>query len=195
MDDDGEYGNDSTDGQATRVTHEYLRGEGVVPKETNQGTDEGTDEDNQFFASRDKHDVQVTGILDVTGHISQYPKRKPDDGGISGCHPVHPVVQIGTIGNRRYHKNGYYNKEHPTGGLFVFAHKTYQIGIVQIVVLEEWYSGFCRLLVLCLVYYFHNFSTFLYFHILADNHVGTEVKCQTYYQAQAYLTDNLELSV
>ena len=30
-DDDGAHGNDTTDGEATRVAHEYLGGEGIIP--------------------------------------------------------------------------------------------------------------------------------------------------------------------
>ena len=73
VDDDGKYSDDSTDGQATCVAHKYLSREGVVPKETNQRTDESADEDNQFFTARDEHDVQIAGIFDVTRDVSQYP--------------------------------------------------------------------------------------------------------------------------
>ena len=41
-DDDGAHGNDATDGEATRVAHEDLCGEGVVPEEADEGTYEGT---------------------------------------------------------------------------------------------------------------------------------------------------------
>lgn len=40
VDDDGIYGNDAADGQAARITHEYLCRISVVPKEADHRTDE-----------------------------------------------------------------------------------------------------------------------------------------------------------
>ena len=72
VDDDSKYGNDATNGQAACISHKYLRREGIVPEEADQRTDEGTDEDNEFFTARNEHDVQIAGIFDVTRNISQY---------------------------------------------------------------------------------------------------------------------------
>ena len=40
MDDDGANSDDAADGQGAGVTHEYLGGIGIVPKETDHGSDE-----------------------------------------------------------------------------------------------------------------------------------------------------------
>ena len=41
----------------------------------------------------------------------------------------------------------------------------------------------------------HFLSWFLYFNILADNCLWTQVKCQAYNQSQTYLADNFEFPV
>ena len=46
MDDDGEDGNDTPEGEAAGVAHEDLRGVGVVPQEAYRGANEGGDEDD-----------------------------------------------------------------------------------------------------------------------------------------------------
>src|SRR5690606_8415264 len=42
--DDGDSGNDSSQGQASRIAHEYLGGIGIVPKESHTGPDHGGQE-------------------------------------------------------------------------------------------------------------------------------------------------------
>ena len=69
MDDNGKNCNDATDGKTSGIAHKYLGWESIVPKETNQSTDESANEDYEFFTSRDEHDVQVAGVFNVTGYI------------------------------------------------------------------------------------------------------------------------------
>lgn len=49
MNDDGTDTNDTTDGERTGVTHENLCRVGIIPQETNHGTDKSTEEDNQLL--------------------------------------------------------------------------------------------------------------------------------------------------
>ena len=45
---------------------------GVVPEETDEGSDEGTEEYYQFLRTRNIHDIEVGGKLDVRRHIRKY---------------------------------------------------------------------------------------------------------------------------
>ena len=72
VDDDGTYRDDTADGQRTRIAHEYLGRLGVVPEETEEGSDEGTEEYYQFLRTRNIHDVEVGGKFDVRRHIRKY---------------------------------------------------------------------------------------------------------------------------
>ena len=101
MNDDCEYRYDTTDGQAAGIPHEYLGGKGIVPKETNQRADKGADKDYQFFTAGNIHDIKVSRIFDVAGHVCQYAQGKADDGGVPGCHSVHSVIQVGIIAGGR----------------------------------------------------------------------------------------------
>ena len=51
--------------------------------------------------------------------------------------------------------------------------KANQVSIIQVVVLEKWDSRFSRFLVLTIMYYFHNFASFLNFVVLANNNIRT----------------------
>ena len=53
--------NDTTDCQTTSIAHEYLCRICIVPQETDQCADKGTNENYQFLRSGDIHDVKVTG--------------------------------------------------------------------------------------------------------------------------------------
>ena len=195
MDNDSEYGNDSPDSQASGIAHEDLRRECIVPKETYQRTDKGANEDYQFFTSGDVHNVQITGILDVAGHVCQYAQRDPDNGGISCRHPVHTVVQIGSVGYGGHHKNGDDDKHNPTRALRMFAHETYEVGIIEVIVLEKRDGGLGGFLVLALMHHIYDMPVFLNLYVLADNHLRAQVKRQADYQPQPDLSDNLELAV
>ena len=71
MDDDGTYTNDTTDGQRACVAHEHLGREGIIPQETDHGSDECTKEYHQLLGVGDIHNVEVGGIADVGRHIGQ----------------------------------------------------------------------------------------------------------------------------
>ena len=65
MDDDGEYGNDSANRQTAGISHEYLCRIGIVPEEADQCTDKGADVNYELFRSRNVHNVQIAGKLNV----------------------------------------------------------------------------------------------------------------------------------
>ena len=72
MDDDGTHGNDTADGQRTGVAHEHLGRVGVVPEKTDECSYEGAEEYHQLLRTRDIHDVEVGGKLDMRRHIREY---------------------------------------------------------------------------------------------------------------------------
>ena len=195
VDDDGKYSNDTSDGQTARISHEYLCREGIVPKETDQCSDEGTDIDYQLLASRYIHDIQVAGIFNMARHVGQYSQRDSDDGRITRSHTVHTVIQVGSVGYRRYHKDGNQHEDNPSHRLCLVSHEANQVCIVKIVVLEERNRRLGRFLIVVLVHYVHNMSVLLYLHILPYHYIRTEIKRQSDNQSQSYLTDDLELSV
>ena len=80
MNDDGQHGNDTADGQGAGIAHEDLGGIGIVPEETDEGTDRSGNEDNEFLGAGHVHDVQVLSELDVTRDVGQHPEGKADDG-------------------------------------------------------------------------------------------------------------------
>ena len=65
MDDDSTDTDDAADGQRTRITHEHLGGEGIIPQETDHRTDEGTEKHHQLLGVRDVHNVEIRGVADV----------------------------------------------------------------------------------------------------------------------------------
>ena len=66
MDDDRTDTDDAANGQRSRVAHEHLSGIGVIPQETNHGSDKRRQEHYEFFGMRNIHDIEVGGIDDVT---------------------------------------------------------------------------------------------------------------------------------
>ena len=146
VDDDGTHTDDTADHQRPRVAHEHLCGIGVVPEKTNHRSDEGTEEDHQFLRSRDIHDVEVGGILDVTAHIGEYAQCHSDDGGVAGAHAVHAVVEVGSVAHRGYHEDGDDDEEQPSGGILVLAHEGEGLRIVEVMVFHEGNGGHERFL-------------------------------------------------
>ena len=71
MNNDGTDTDDTADRQGTGVSHEHLCGIGVVPKETNHRTDEGTEEDDQFLGAGDIHDVEIGSIDNMAADIRE----------------------------------------------------------------------------------------------------------------------------
>ena len=113
MHDDGRHRNDTADGQAARVAHEDLGREGVEPQKANQCAHKSGQKDHQLLASRDKHQVEVTGCHGVTRNIGQGHQSDADDGRVARSHAVHAIVEVGTIADGRHHKHGEQHKENP----------------------------------------------------------------------------------
>ena len=55
-----------------KVNAILIRQVGIVPEETDEGSDEGTEEYYQFLRTRNIHDIEVGGKLDVRRHIRKY---------------------------------------------------------------------------------------------------------------------------
>ena len=106
-----------------------------------------------------------------------------------------PVVQVGSVAHGRHHEDGYEYEEYPSGRLRVFAQKSHQVGIIEVVALEERNGGLCGLDFLCRVHHFHLSVRLFHLDVFADDHLRAEVEGQSYNQSQTYLADNLELAV
>ena len=175
VDDDGFFGNDTADGQAARITHEYLCRISVVPKEADHRTDEGANEDYQFFRSWDIHDIQIAGIFDVAGYVCQYTQRQTDNGGVACCHAVHAVVQVGAVGDGGYHENRNEHEQYPAGCLCVFSHEGDKVCIVQVIAFEKRNGGLCSLDFFGSMYYFNALPRIFHFNILTNDNLRAEV--------------------
>ena len=195
-DDDGADGDDAADGEAAGVAHEHLRGEGIVPQEADEGTHEGTEVDHQLFGAGDVHDVEVAGHGDVTGHIGQDAEHDADDGGVTGGHAVHAVVQVSAIGHGGNHEDSHEDEQYPATQLLVLTHPVKGVGIVKVVVLDEGDGGLGRLLRLALV---HDYSALpcaaLHLDVLADDGLVAQVEREAHDDAKTHLTDDLELAM
>ena len=195
MDDNGVYGNDAADGQTACIAHEYLCRVGVVPEEADKCTDESADKDYQLFRTRYVHDVQITGIFDMAGYVCQYAQCQTDNGGGARCHAVHAVIQVGAVGNGGYYEYGDEHEQYPARRLCVFSHERHEVGIVKVVALEERDGSLCSLDFFGGMYYLDALSRFLYLDVFTDNDLRTEIQGKPYNESQAYLADNLELTV
>ena len=194
VDDDGKDGDDAADGQAARVAHEHLRRIGIVPQEAYQCADEGTDEDDQFLRPGDEHDVQVARELDVARDVGQDAQCQADDGRVSRRHAVHAVVQVGAVADGRHDEDGDEDEQHPARRLGVVAQEAHDVGIVQVVALEEGDGGLRGLDFLGGVYHLC-LPALLHLDVLADDHLRAEVERQSHDEAQAHLADDFELAV
>ena len=174
MHDDGRYGDDAADGQASGVAHEDLGREGVEPQETDEGADEGGHEDHQFFAAWDVHQVQVARCDRVTGDIGQQQQGQSDDGGVARCHAVHAVVEVGAIADGSHDEDGEKHEEHPCQVVHpLLARPFEQVGIVEVVAFHEGDGGTCRLHVGALLHYL-GVVLDLHLHFFVDLHGRTE---------------------
>ena len=72
-------------------------------------------------------------------HVGQDAQCDTNNSRVSGTHTIHAVVQVGSIGNARHHKDSDEHEEHPAGSHFIFSAERHDIRVVQIVILEEWY--------------------------------------------------------
>ena len=195
-DDDGTHGDDATDGEATRVAHEDLGGEGVVPQKTDEGTHEGAEVYYQLLGARDVHDVEVAGHGDVTGHVGEDAEHHADDGGVAGGHAVHAVVEVGSVRHGGDHEDGHEDKQHPAAELLVLPQPVEGIGIVEVVVLDEGDGGLGGLLRLALVHHHGALPcAALHLDVLTDDGLVAHVEREAHDDAQAHLTDDLELAM
>ena len=71
-----------------------LRRVGIVPQESDEGSDECAEEYYQFLRLRDIHYVEVRRIAYMTRHVRQYSQGYTDDGTVAGTHAVHAVVEV-----------------------------------------------------------------------------------------------------
>ena len=173
MDDDGAHGDDSADGEASRVAHEDLGGVGVVPQKSDQCADKGTEEHHQFLRPWYVHDVEVGSILDVAAHIGQDAERHAYDGRVARTHSVHAVVEVGAVGDRRHDKDRHDDEEYPARRHAMLAAEAHHLGVVEVVVLDEGDGSFERLLRLLAVLDDDFLSVFLpKLHVQVRLHVG-----------------------
>ena len=77
----------------------------------------------------------------MTAHICQYAQRHTYDGGITGTHTVHAIVEVGTVAHGCHHEDGHQHKQYPTGGNLIFATERHHVGIVQVMALVERNGG------------------------------------------------------
>ena len=91
------HGNNSSDGQAARVAHEDLGRVGVEPQESDKRTDEGCQEDYNFFTAWDIHQVEVACSDRVAGDVGQNDQCNADDGRVARCHAVHAIIEVGSV--------------------------------------------------------------------------------------------------
>ena len=195
VNDDGEYCYDTANGEAARISHEYLCRIGVVPKETDERTDESTNVNYQFFRSGDVHDVQVLRKLHVAGHVCQYSQGQSDDGGVPRCHAVHTVIQVCSVRYSGNNEDGDNDKQYPSCRLGMFAHEAYKVGIVKVITFKERDGGLGGFQIVRTVNHLHLFSGLQHFDVFADHDIRAQIESQPYDQSQSHLTDDLEFTV
>ena len=102
----GTDADDTADGEAARVAHEDLCGEAVVPEEAYQCADKGGEENNQLFAARDVHHIEIVRPDATAADVGECNERRTDDGRIACAHAVHAVVEVGTVAHGSDHEDG-----------------------------------------------------------------------------------------
>ena len=178
MDDDGHHRNDTSYGQTACIAHEDLGRISIVPEKSYQGTHKGTEEYHQFLTARNKHDVEVTGKLDVTAHISQDTQGNADDGRIACAHAIHTIVHITAIADCHDDEHCHQDKDYPSSCILIFSQEAHHLGIIQIVVLDKGDGGLGRLDGLTLVYDHALHTLTLCGDILTDDSIGAQPECQ-----------------
>ena len=71
VNDDSTDTDDAADSQRTGIAHEDLGGIGVIPQETNHGTDEGGQEHHQLLRTGNVHDVEIGRIDNMRRYIGK----------------------------------------------------------------------------------------------------------------------------
>lgn len=159
MNDHGAYTDDTAYGEATGVAEEDLRWEAVEPEVTDEGTDEGRHEDHQFFGAGYVHHIEILRPNDTTGGVGEDEEGDAYYRGVSGTHTVHTVVKVRTIADRGYNEDGKQHEEDPPEAVLVgLTGPAEQIGIVEVMMLDEGDSGLRRFDLGC---FFHHHDIIL----------------------------------
>ena len=128
-------------------------------------------------------------------HIAQNKQRQAYDSRIACRHTVHAVVKIGTIGDRHYYKHCDKYEKNPSGSIFVLAAKSHNLGIIQVVGLEEGNGGLGRLYRIGFVDHLSYLVIVLYLYILPDDGIGAQKERQPHDKSQTQLPDKLYLGI
>ena len=99
--------NDTADSERASVAHKDLGWESVVPQKTDERSYHGADKDYEFFRVGKIHDVEIACHFKVARYVCKHSQRNADDGGVAGCHSIHPVVEVRTVGNSGNDKHGH----------------------------------------------------------------------------------------
>ena len=134
---------------------------GVVPQESNQRANEGTEEDHQLLGTWDIHYIKVGGKLDMTADISQDAQCHTYYRRVAGAHPVHTVIEVGTVGDCRHHEDGHDDEENPACRNLVLAAEAHNLRIVEVVALHKRNGGLQGLHGILLMLDDHLLSVFL----------------------------------
>ena len=127
-------------------------------------------------------------------NVGEYAECDADESAVAGGHAVHSVVEIGAVRHGSGHNNDHQHKHHPTGSLFVLAEKTNQVGVVEIVVLDERNRGLGAFHRLTFVDDFHLVSHFGALHIFANHGIGTQIEREAHDESHDDLAQNLVAS-
>ena len=186
---------DSADSQAAGVAEEDLRREAVEPQITHQRTDKRREEDNEFFAARDVHDVKIFRPDDAAAGVCEYEQGYADYRRVAGTHAVHAIVQVRAIADCRDDENRQQHEENPSEAVFiVFARPAEQVGVVEVMVFDEGNGGLRGL----------DFRGFLddgdvvldvACYDLVHRHRRRETERQTDNQSERHLSGNLDPAV
>ena len=198
----GAHADDAADGEAARVAHEYLGGEGIEPEEADEGAHEGAHEDGNLSGSGNIHDIEEVRVDEVTtqpGYDTQY---HAYDGRCARRQAVQAVGEVGAVGAGGDHKHDHEHVDGPFGVPAPGALDRRQPAVVELVVLDEGDGGlgaldhiFLYIAAagdggLCLE---RALDAFLHFHLFADDDVRAGPHGEADDEAQDDLADELSL--
>ncbi len=138
----GAHADDAANGEASRISHEYLGGEGVEPEEADESSHEGAHEDGNLSGSGNVHDVEELGVNEVAsqpGHDTQY---NAHDGRCPCRQAVQAVGEVGAIGAGGNHEHDHEHVDGPFGIPAPDAFDRRQHAVVKFVALDKGDGGF-----------------------------------------------------
>ena len=141
-DGNGKCSDDAAQRQASGITHEDLRREGVVPQEGDTPAHKGGDEDHQLLRAGDVVDVEVIRRDDVGAHIGQNRQAQADDCAAAGGQAVDAIREVGAIANCSNNQNHQRDERQPAPPHSPVAHPGHQALVIEAVVLHERHGGF-----------------------------------------------------